>query len=763
MPIKHLILTLLCFSASQIHAQKVGLVLSGGGATGLSHIGVLMALEEHDIPIDYLTGTSVGALVGGMYAAGYSPKEIADMVTSEKFQMMSQGLIEDKFMYYFKQYENNPAMLSLRLNKDSIRQTSLPVNLVSPAMMDYEMMIGFIGAAAAARNNFDSLFIPFRCVASDISNKKSIVFKSGELHQAVRASMSYPFYMKPIRVNGVLLFDGGLYNNFPANIMYDDFLPDVMIGSNVSGPTALPDEENILSQIKNMIIVQQEYNLRCDNGIIIYPKTNINTFDFKDAAEAIQSGYDETIKNIDSIKTLITRRISKEERNLSREKFRNKWPEVRFDKINMTGINKKESIFVRKTLLKKKEGIITEKQLKPRYFRIWNDERIGFIYPHAVFNDTTKAFTLNLDIKKDKEFKVEFGGNFASKPINTGFVGLQYHLLRKSAWTFGVNSHFGKFYSAVNARVRFEPPTKLPFYIEPEFNIHRFDYFKSFSTFFEDVKPSFIVQYEEYYGLNFGLPVGNKGKIVMFGRYAELIDKYYQTDIFRSTDTTDRTEQYLFTPGIYYERNSLNKKQNANEGSYLYLGIKYISSYARSIPGSTSILRDTTIDYHYWGLIKFEYQNYYKQRGALRLGIHLEGVYSLPGLQPFLNNYTVTILNTPAYQPIPEAKTLFLSDFRAFQYISAGHQFIFHFVKNLDWRIEGYAFQPLSAVQPDVNNKPQYSEPLKKRYFIASSSIVFHSPVGPASLAFNYYPGQKNQFSLLFNFGYIIFNRYAIR
>ena len=99
----------------------------------------------------------------------------------------------------------------------------------------------FARPSAAAEYNFDSLFIPFRCVAADIEAKESVVFKSGDLGEALRASMSYPFYLKPISVNGKLLFDGGLYNNFPSDIMYNDFYPDLIIGSNVTGNEPAPD------------------------------------------------------------------------------------------------------------------------------------------------------------------------------------------------------------------------------------------------------------------------------------------------------------------------------------------------------------------------------------------------------------------------------------------------------------------------------------------------------------------------------------------
>lgn len=132
-----LILSFLAIRSSG-NTQKIGLVLSGGGAAGLSHIGVLKALEENGIPIDYITGTSAGALVGGMYAAGYSPEEIEGLVRSEKFLLMSEGKVEPKYIYYFKEYDINPAMMSVRVSKDSIRQTALPTNLVTPTLMDFE-------------------------------------------------------------------------------------------------------------------------------------------------------------------------------------------------------------------------------------------------------------------------------------------------------------------------------------------------------------------------------------------------------------------------------------------------------------------------------------------------------------------------------------------------------------------------------------------------------------------------------------------------
>ena len=103
-----------------------------------------------------------------------------------------------------------------------------------PALLDFEQMRTFGPASAVAKENMDSLFVPFRCVASDLTDQSSVVFSRGNLAEAIRASMSYPFYFKPITVNGHLMMDGGLYNNFPSDVMYNDFLPDLIFGSNVS-------------------------------------------------------------------------------------------------------------------------------------------------------------------------------------------------------------------------------------------------------------------------------------------------------------------------------------------------------------------------------------------------------------------------------------------------------------------------------------------------------------------------------------------------
>ena len=289
--------------------QKVGVVLSGGGASGLAHVGVLKALEENNIPIDCIAGTSMGAIVGAMYASGMGLNEIETFFSSDKFKQGIRGQVEDQYSYFFKKKEEDASWITAKLDKDSLLNYGLPTKILDPVMMDLAMLEIFGPASAAAKYDFDSLFVPFRCIGADIVEKKEYVFRNGELNEAVRVSSSYPFYFRPIRVNGKLLFDGGLYNNFPADILYNDFIPDVIIGSNVSSNSSEPDENDLFSLLENMIVSKTDFSLPCEEGLVILPPVTSGTFEFDKIRENIDIGYLSAMERMFQIKGMIENRV----------------------------------------------------------------------------------------------------------------------------------------------------------------------------------------------------------------------------------------------------------------------------------------------------------------------------------------------------------------------------------------------------------------------------------------------------------------------
>ena len=228
-------------------AQSVGLVLSGGGMRGFAHIGVIRALEENNIPIDYVTGTSSGAFIGALYSIGYTPDQMEALVTSKAFKRISQGKFNEDNQYYFKKNPIDASWVNIKFLVDSVLRTQLPSNVVNPSEIDFTLMEYMSAPGAQAGYLFDSLMVPFRCVATDITYKKSVVFNNGDLALAVRASMAYPFYYAPVLIGDKILFDGGIYNNFPVDIMTKEFNPDIIIGCNAAGLPDLPMEGNFLT------------------------------------------------------------------------------------------------------------------------------------------------------------------------------------------------------------------------------------------------------------------------------------------------------------------------------------------------------------------------------------------------------------------------------------------------------------------------------------------------------------------------------------
>ncbi|MFL5752518.1 MAG: patatin-like phospholipase family protein, partial [Bacteroidia bacterium] len=495
--------------SASLYSQKVGVVLSGGGAGGLSHIGVLKALEDQGIPIDYITGTSIGAMVGGLYAAGYSPEQIETIFKSKKFQGFTQGEIEKKYQYYFKKSEDNASWFAYKVAFDSVLLTNIPTNLINSIPIDFAIMELFAPASARSNYKFDSLFIPFRCVASDIETKKTVVFRSGNMSTAIRASMTYPFYLRPITVDGKLLFDGGLYNNFTSNIMQEDFNPDYIIGSTVTANSPNPSEDNLYLQLRNMLMTKTDFDPSWENGILIKPWSDVGIFAFGDAERLIDSGYVAAMRQVEEIKKHITSYRTKAELDERRRRFVSGEKPLVFEEIEIEGLEKSQAIYV-KRLFKKRQGELTLEKLKPRYFRLAEDNKIKSIFPTAILNPVTGRYRLNVRVKKEKDFVLQLGGNFSNRPISEGFIGLQYNYLGKIALTAYVNGYFGKLNTSTFGKLRIDFPSKLPFYIEPTITYSRWDYYRSSILFYGFQKPAYLTQRDKFSDLNIGFPIGNR-------------------------------------------------------------------------------------------------------------------------------------------------------------------------------------------------------------------------------------------------------------
>ena len=209
-----LLMFLLVWPAVAGDRKKVAVVLGGGGAKGVAHIGVLKVLEEAGIPVDIVTGTSMGAIVGGLYAIGYSPDDIKEMVESQDWQMLLSDKVKRSHLFFPEKEKAERYILSLPFGRekkdrviDGVIKGQNLQNLFSDLTMGYHDSVDF--------NTFQ---IPFACVAVDMVSGKDYVFHEGSLPLAMRASMAIPAVFTPVRLDSMVLVDGGLNNNYPVDV-----------------------------------------------------------------------------------------------------------------------------------------------------------------------------------------------------------------------------------------------------------------------------------------------------------------------------------------------------------------------------------------------------------------------------------------------------------------------------------------------------------------------------------------------------------------
>lgn len=741
--------------------QRVGVVLSGGGASGVAHVGVLKALEENQIPIDYIVGTSAGALVGAMYASGFSPAEIEAYVLSESFQLMVKGQEEAQQQFLFYQDAANASMFNFSIAQDSILQKSLPLALIDPTYLDFEMLKIFGRTSASVQEDFNQLFVPYRCVASAVETKKSVAFAKGKLNQIVRASMTFPLYLNPVRIDGVLYFDGGLYNNFPIDVLYKEFQPDFIIGSNVSKNLAPVSDRDFFGLLTSMMTTPTNYAMPCAEGLIIEPKTPVGTFDFNDVQKAIQDGYLATMMQMDTILKYVNSRTDPKTLQQKRQIFKQELLPLRVSEVRSSSDRKQDLPFVRTAILPKfSKRVLDSLSLEKRYYKALAAPYYSFVSPSFTIKPDS-SLSLQLKVNKANAFRIDFGGIISSRAINTGFLSLAYRRAGLVGQMLEVSSYFGKFYGSGKVNYELVLPGSVPVSLSAYLVLNRWDYFKSFATFFEDVKPSFLIQEERYTGIQIKIPTGTHSVITGNTRFFWLDDSYYQTAYFTKEDTADYTSFIGESIRVAYTKNTLNRKQFASSGTFFEFKTSYVRGRELTFPGTTSIIDDTVTKQHRWLSIQLELLTFpFQKKQVVNFGLHLKTVLNS---QSLFANYTASMLALPGLNVLPDLDTYFIAAYRSTQYACAGAQLIVSPLKNIDLRLDAYAFLPIIQLVLNPDGTFTYAKPLDGRSLLAAAHVIYHSPVGPVRATINYLPKYAQPLQFQLGFGYLLFNERAIR
>ncbi|MEZ7505702.1 patatin-like phospholipase family protein [Flavobacterium sp. Arc2] len=413
---KQILLLFVLLSCLNLFSQeknrpKIGLVLSGGGAKGFAHIGVLKVLEEAGLKIDYIGGTSMGAVVGGLYASGYTASQIDSIFQSTNFDELISDFIPRSSKNFYEKKNDELYALVLPFNKFKI---GIPEAL-SKGMYNFNLLSRITRHVRHVRD-FNKLPIPFLCIATDIETGKEVLLNKGNLAQAMIATSAFPSLFSPVEIDGKLLVDGGVTNNYPIDEV-KKLGADIIIGVDVQDDlrdrNSLKDATKILVQITNLHSIEKMKESISKTDIYIKPDIkDYGVISFDKGKEIIIKGEEATFAVYEKIEALVG-----DSNKYQKPKLKISTDSLCIDNINCDELDNYTKDYVIGKLRFKPKTKITYKQLEAGINNINATENFRTI--NYTLNPIDEKDDLNLILKENKtksylKFGLHYDGLFKS-------------------------------------------------------------------------------------------------------------------------------------------------------------------------------------------------------------------------------------------------------------------------------------------------------------------------------------------------------------
>ena len=739
---------------------RIGLVLAGGGAKGLYHIGVIKALEENDIPIDYVSGTSMGAIIGALYAAGYTSDEMASIATSGEVEKWVSGKIDDRYRLFYTERQELPSMFSVYadVRSDSLNQRSslnlaLPYSFVDTSQIDMALIGIFSAASAAAGGDFNRLMVPLRVVAADINTHQQIIYRQGDLPLAVRASMSYPVVFRPVTDgDGRVVVDGGVYNNFPWQPLDEEFAPDFFIGSQcLDANTPATQDSSLEKQIMALVTTPTDYSVPEGRGIMIKRKVGASLLDFAGGEATIEQGYADAMAAMPHLKEKVRARRSQADVQRRREEFRASFPELNFGELNVDGLSPREEEyaltfmnFSRKA--RRSREAISFDDVRERYFSLMTTEDFTtHAFPSVKYDSVKQSFSMSLNLDSKPSLRFRVGGNISSTVFNQAFFNVTHFHLARTALTTYADLFLGPVSSVVRAggRALFlgHRPTYLDYSLQGSWQSNLRGSFGNVTPARNTIDARTI---ETYAHLGFG--VATTRRSVFEAAVNAGYSFYSYIDSYDEPDNPSTHDELRFVASrLQFQYSTLDKIEYPTHGARFTasaIGVIGRDRYENEALNAAGLWERAQ---RQWVGAKIKWEHYPSnwKDWWFSVGYNLEAVYTTHS--SFGNPYA-SILTSPRYAPTPHSRMLYMPEFFANQYAAVGVMPTFRLVTNLYLRAGVYAMLRDSQV---------YNEYI---HYIGDFSFVYHTRIGPVSLSLTKYNfDTKNNLYVMFNFGYPIF------
>lgn len=446
---------------------KVGLVLSGGGAKGFAHVGVLKVLEKAGVRIDYIAGTSMGAIVGGLYAAGYNADQLDSIIRVHDFTELLKDNVPRKASSFYQKENIGKYAISLPVQKGRV---DLP-SAVTHGQNVFNLLSELTKQVHSV-TDFEKLPIPFLCIATDLENGDEVVLDHGFLPQAIRASGTFPGLLSPIVIDGRTLVDGGIVNNFPVDKILGKGV-DYVIGVDVQGRLHSVDEINSIFTLLRQIVGFQMYKDVKEKIELtdLYLKPDISKYDnfsFDSKNEIVEAGEISAEKQFDKLLEIASRQKLKPEysgvrvdqtdkdfrvKEIDFEGNKNYTEQYLLKKLNF---NVGDTINTQK-LMKGIDALSATQNFKNIQYKLTTTE--GGVKIQLYISEDDISTYIQLGIHYDDLYKTGVLVNLTSKHVifkndylSTDFVigdkfryNIEYFLDNGFNWSFGVNTRYNSF------------------------------------------------------------------------------------------------------------------------------------------------------------------------------------------------------------------------------------------------------------------------------------------------------------------------------
>lgn len=742
-------------------SQRVGLVLSGGGARGIAEIGVIQALEENDIPVDYITGTSIGAIVGGLYASGFSPAEMMELVKSKMFMEASTGSINPRYTYQFFKPDPKPALLNLNMSPGTFSLSPiLPSSLISPMPMNFSFMAIFARYTAQCGRDFDRLFVPLRTVASDMTHKCAKVWSEGQLSDAVRSSMSFPIVFKPVTHDGCLLYDGGIFNNFPVDVMKKDFHPDFIIGVDIHSTDTIKHFPDILQQMDMLVIRPQSYDLPADDGI--YMRINLNKFsllDFDKADEIYEIGYRHGLSMVDSIKRRVTARRPSSLVEARRKKFKEATPRAFFesDSVKVVGGTKAQNDYIRYLFTAERPDTFGIMSALDSYTMALSTTRLKDLDPEAVYDKDTDRFSLLLRASVKNPIDIGIGGFVTSSTNSMLFLSLGYNSLSHKAINASINGWIGQSYMAGMLDTRLMLRRRHVSALGLETVVWRQKFYENDKLFYQSDAPAFITNLESFVRLKYSRAT-NRQSIFSAGiAYGHTDDRFYNNDesIVNSETDRNKTIRDMGQASVRWTYSTLDDNLLPLEGRYIGVlgqGIWERYKFRQGVPVPRA-LTPSESGHDKWLQLEVKYQDYFNLSPKWSFGLESDIIVSTHHL---LGDYNAAMVNAASFNPTPASYNMLNPDMRANSFITAGLVPVYKFNDRLTARLALHGFMPMRPIRQDTDGTACYGRWFSRASLYSELSASLKLPFGNLTAYGSYQTTPGNRWSIGISFGYFI-------